>query len=122
MPLDRLPSLFVSHGAPTLLTDESPTRRFLAGWGRALGRPNAIVVFSAHYETDVTTVSAGPRPDMIYDFSGFPRELYEFVYPAPGDPGLAADIAALLQAGGLLVEQDARRGYDHGTCQSCRFH
>lgn len=115
MPSQIPPTLFVSHGAPTLVTDDSPTRRFLAGWGQALGRPDAIVVFSAHYETAITTVSAGARPAMIYDFGGFPAKLYEIVYPAPGDPGLAADIAGLLQAGGLTVEQDDSRGYDHGT-------
>ena len=115
MPTDKLPSLFISHGAPTLVTDDSPTHRFLADWSGKLARPRAIVVFSAHFETPVTTVTSGERPDMIYDFRGFPAELYKIVYPAPGDPRLAGEIAGLLRDGGIHARLDSHRGYDHGT-------
>lgn len=115
MQSQRFPTLFVSHGAPTLVADGSPTHRFLAGWGEAIGRPAAIVVFSAHYETRVTRIASAERPGMIYDFHGFPPELYRIEYGAPGDPALADDMARLLREGGVEVELDAQRGFDHGT-------
>ena len=70
-----LPSLFLSHGAPTLLLDAVPARDFLARLGGELPRPSAIIVASAHWETSVPTITAAPHPETIHDFSGFPEAL-----------------------------------------------
>lgn len=113
--MTRLPSLFVSHGAPTLILDDVPARAFLARVGDDLGRPSAIVVVSAHYLAPVVRADRSPRPRTIHDFGGFPKELYEVEYPAPGDPGLADEIVALANAAGLEAESDDRWGLDHGA-------
>ncbi|MEO3433775.1 class III extradiol ring-cleavage dioxygenase [Inquilinus sp. CAU 1745] len=111
----RLPSLFVSHGAPTLAIDDSPARHYLERLGPALGKPSAIIVVSAHWETAVPTVGPAAEFTTIHDFSGFPRALYEVDYPAKGDPALAGRVAELLRRAGISVEEDARRGLDHGA-------
>jgi 4,5-DOPA dioxygenase extradiol len=109
------PSLFLSHGAPTLPLTDTPARAFLSRLGRTLGRPKAIVVISAHWETDSPEVSAVARNETIHDFHGFPRQLYELSYPAPGAPSLAAEIAELLHEADLACRIDDRRGLDHGA-------
>lgn len=110
-----LPSLFLSHGAPTLPLTDTPARAFLAQFGRTLGRPKAILVISAHWETAGPTVNAVDRNDTIHDFGGFPRALYEMRYPAPGSPSFAARIAELLRSAGTDCNVDRRRGLDHGA-------
>jgi len=110
-----LPSLFLSHGAPTLPLTDTPARRFLGGLGARLLRPKAILVISAHWETESPLVSAVERNDTIHDFRGFPRPLYEITYPAPGAPSLASEIAELLRASGLSCGIDKVRGLDHGA-------
>ena len=82
-----LPSLYISHGSPMLPLIDSPARDFLAGLGRTLDRPKAILVVSAHWETERPAVNAVARNETIHDFRGFPRALYELTYPAPGAPG-----------------------------------
>ncbi|MGE5236773.1 MAG: DODA-type extradiol aromatic ring-opening family dioxygenase [Acidobacteriota bacterium] len=111
----RFPSVFVSHGAPTLLLDACPAREFLAGLGRELGRPRAVLCVSAHWEASRPALTTAARPATIHDFSGFPRELYDITYPAPGDPELARRAAELLDAAGLAAAADSRRGLDHGA-------
>jgi 4,5-DOPA dioxygenase extradiol len=110
-----LPSLFLSHGAPTLPLSDTPARNFLSGLGGQLPRPKAILVISAHWETESPVVSAVERNDTIYDFRGFPRPLYEITYPAPGAPSLALQVAELLRASGLSCGIDRVRGLDHGA-------
>jgi len=107
----RPPALFVSHGAPTLVIEDVPARDFLAGLGRTLGKPSAVVVLSAHWGTGQPTVGNGAAPETIHDFSGFPEELYRLSYGAAGAPALAERIATLL--GGATL--DAKRGLDHGV-------
>jgi 4,5-DOPA dioxygenase extradiol len=111
--MTELPSLFVSHGAPTLLTDAGPTRDFLADLGRRLPRPRAILCASAHWTTADPQLTGHPAPATIHDFYGFPADLYQVDYPAPGDPDLAAEVAALLD--GLAPQVDPGRGLDHGA-------
>jgi 4,5-DOPA dioxygenase extradiol len=113
--MSRFPVLFVSHGAPTLPLETSAANAFLSGLGRKLGRPSAILAVSAHWETEQPAVSAAAAPETIYDFYGFPQELYRLRYPAPGAPQLAERVAELLQAGGLPVAIDRDRGLDHGA-------
>jgi 4,5-DOPA dioxygenase extradiol len=105
-----LPSLFLSHGAPTLPLTDTPARTFLGELGGRLARPRAILVISAHWETAVPTISAVDRNETIHDFSGFPRPLYQLRYPAPGSPAVAADVAELLRASGFESTIDRSRG------------
>jgi len=104
-----LPSLFVSHGSPMILVEPSPARSFLSGLGASLPRPKAILVVSAHWETEAPAVSVSPRPETIHDFGGFPAELYRFRYDAPGAPELAERVAALTGADKVV------HGLDHGA-------
>lgn len=104
------PSVFVSHGAPTLTLETSAGRDFLAGLGQRLGRPSAILAVSAHWTTHVPAVSGATRPETIHDFYGFPDALYRLRYPAPGAPGLAERVAGLT---GAAI--DPSQGLDHGA-------
>src|ERR1700751_5129479 len=110
-----LPSLFLSHGAPTLPLTDTPARSFLSGLGGRLPEPKAILVISAHWEPESAMVSAVERNDTIHDFRGFPRPLYELTYPPPGEPSLALQVAQLLRASGLSWGIDKVRGLDHGA-------
>jgi len=110
-----LPSLFVSHGAPTLIGEEIPARDFLAGLGRELGRPSAIVIATAHWETDRPSLGAAEQPETIHDFYGFPEQLYRLRYPAPGAPALAERAVAALAQAGIGATVDPTRGLDHGV-------
>jgi 4,5-DOPA dioxygenase extradiol len=109
------PSLFVSHGAPTLALADSSTGRFLDGLGALLPRPRAIVIASAHDHATTPVVGSGSAPRTVHDFGGFPAELYSLRYPAPGDPSLADDVIALLRGAGIEARADAARGFDHGV-------
>jgi 4,5-DOPA dioxygenase extradiol len=105
-----LPALFVSHGAPTLPFDDVPARDFLRGLGREIGKPRAIVIASAHWDTGAPQASGAAINDTIHDFGGFPRALYDIRYPAPGDALLGREVTAL--TGGTV---DGTRGLDHGA-------
>ncbi|MDP2372673.1 class III extradiol ring-cleavage dioxygenase [Reyranella sp.] len=105
-----MPTVFVSHGAPTLILGDSPARAFLASLGSQLPRPTAIVAVSAHWDTDVPAVSLARKPDTIHDFYGFPDALYRLRYAAPGAPELAERVARLTGAA-----HDPHRGLDHGA-------
>ena len=110
-----LPSLFLSHGAPTLPLTDTPARAFLSQLGHTLERPKAILVISAHWETETPAVNAVALNETIHDFGGFPRALYELKYPAPGAPTLAAEIAKTLREAGFACSIDTKRGLDHGA-------
>jgi len=113
--MTRLPTILVSHGAPTLAIHDGESHRFLKGWGRSLGKPAAILVLSAHYDTDRATVTTAETPETIYDFRGFPDELYDTAYPAPGSVALARRVADLLHSAGIGAREDEARGLDHGA-------
>lgn len=117
--LTRQPILFLGHGSPmNAITDNAFTRR-LAELGRELPRPRAILCVSAHWMTEGTWVTGMARPRTIHDFGGFPRELFEVQYPAPGDPEVAAWVGAEVArtaAPAPAVGVDAEEwGLDHGT-------
>jgi 4,5-DOPA dioxygenase extradiol len=109
------PTYFISHGAPSIVIDDSPARDFLRQLGKQIGRPKAIISISAHWTTLEPRVSMHPQPGMIYDFGGFPDELYSLVYPAPGDPVLAKRVISLLKQDGIAGDGDMSRGFDHGA-------
>lgn len=110
------PTLFVSHGAPTLPITDAPARRFLETLGAGLGRPAAILIVSAHWETIAPTVNAVRINETIHDFGrGFPAELFAMRYPAPGSAGLADRVRSLLAQAGLPALVDSSRGLDHGA-------
>jgi 4,5-DOPA dioxygenase extradiol len=113
--MTELPALFVSHGAPTLIITPGPAREFLSGLGSGIPQPTAILVVSAHWETGAPAVSSMAAPDTIYDFYGFPRELYTIRYPAPGAEALAERTAELLTGAGFATQKDTQRGLDHGA-------
>jgi 4,5-DOPA dioxygenase extradiol len=113
--MTRQPALFVSHGSPTLPLERGAAVEFFRGLGGALGRPEAILAVSAHWDTARPAVSAAAQPETIHDFYGFPPELYRLRYPAPGAPRLAARVAQLLEDAGLQPQVDPERGLDHGT-------
>ncbi len=115
MPDPKLPSLFVSHGAPTLALDAGETGAAWQNLARELPRPKAVLCVSAHWTTAAPTVSGPIRNDTIHDFHGFPAPLYQITYPAPGDPALAARVARLLSGAGMTASIDRARGLDHGA-------
>lgn len=109
------PSVFVSHGAPTFATEPGRAGPMLRALAQSLPVPRAIVVASPHWITRSTQVSSAPRPETIYDFGGFPDDLYQLAYPAGGAPDVAERVAALLRDAGIAAGLDANRGLDHGT-------
>lgn len=113
--MSAMPSLFISHGGPNVVVEPSEAHDYLKSIGGLMPRPKAIVLVSAHFETDGPVVVTDPAPGMIYDFGGFPDELYEMVYPAPGEPELAMRVAHLLADAGLNPRIAPKRGYDHGA-------
>src|SRR3954471_18830118 len=112
---ERFPAIFVSHGAPTLPIEQSPAQQFISGLGSLLGKPTAILVVSAHWESGEAAISSAVRPETIYDFFGFPQELYRMVYPAPGAPELASRVSGLLKQKGIATQLHPARGLDHGA-------
>ena len=99
--MKRFPTLFVSHGAPTLVLESNRTTDFLCGLGETLGRPSAIVCVSAHWDRPLPSVSGAASPRTVHDFAGFPPQLYTLRYQAPGSPEVAREIAGALTATGL---------------------
>lgn len=111
----RQPVLFLSHGSPLVLIEDSPHRTFLQQLGQSLTRPDIIVSVTAHWTTPEVRVSTAAKPATLRDFFGFPKELYDIAYSAPGHPPMAARAAALLRTAGLTVETEDRPHLDHGT-------
>lgn len=110
-----LPSLFISHGSPMLALEPGDSGPALARIAAQLPRPHAIVIVSAHWESDELVVSANPQPRTWHDFGGFPPALYNVQYPARGNPGLAAEVAELLDTAHLPARLDSQRPSDHGV-------
>src|SRR5262245_29068518 len=109
-----LPALYISHGSPRLLIEDTPARDFLRSYAATVPKPRAIVIASAHFGTSRPAVVGDAKPGMIYDFGGMP-ELRRLVYPAPGDPVVALKVAGLLEAAGFAPAVVTSHGYDHGT-------
>ena len=113
--MTTLPSVFVSHGAPTFAIEPGLAGAQLRALGRALGKPTAVLVVSPHWMTRGVAITAAARPETVHDFGGFPRALYAIAYPAPGAPAVAARTQQLLRSGGIDASLDPQRGLDHGA-------
>jgi 4,5-DOPA dioxygenase extradiol len=109
---ERMPVLFVGHGSPMNALENT---RFAEGWrdiGRNLPKPSAILCVSAHWRTEEFRVTTNEHPETIHDFWGFPEELYDVTYPAPGSPSLANSLIRMVSK--ATVIPDPIRGFDHG--------
>lgn len=111
---DRMPAVYLSHGAPPL-ADDALWPGQLAAWSAALPRPTAILVVSAHWEEAPLAIGATSTVPLVYDFWGFPEHYYQVTYAAPGAPELAARVRALLAGPGTPVADVPDRGLDHGA-------
>jgi len=110
----RLPSIFVAHGSPTLALDARKGADFRR-WGRDLAGASAVLVVSAHWEAAPITLGSSVARELVYDFYGFPRELYQVRYPCPGAPALGKRLEVLLAGAGQPFRRDESRGLDHGA-------
>ena len=115
----RQPAVFAGHGSPMYAIEPN---RFTAAWshfGRALKRPDAILVISAHWVTRGVWVTAMPKPKTIHDFGGFPQALFDIEYPAPGSPALAERVQELLNV--PVVMEENEWGVDHGAWSVLKY-
>ena len=109
----RAPLLFFGHGSPMNAVEDNGYTRALKALGGRLERPKAVLCVSAHWTAPGLRLGAAVAPRLVYDFYGFPPELYRVAWPAPGDPGSARRAAELLA--GFAPGLDERRGLDHGV-------
>jgi len=109
--------IFISHGMPTVALGDGPSIRHWRSLGQRLQqrRPQAVLVISAHWQTESITLGSAAQPETIHDFYGFDEALYRLQYPAPGSPGLAAMLAQGLRQAGWDVVMDDQQGLDHGA-------
>ncbi|WP_050453929.1 DODA-type extradiol aromatic ring-opening family dioxygenase [Candidatus Burkholderia verschuerenii] len=113
--MNRLPTVFISHGAPTLPIDPSMPSAEFASLANELPRPDAILMLSAHWGTAQPVASVATQPETIHDFYGFPRALYELRYPAPGAPDVAPRRAAAALVRHGVSASTTEHGLDHGA-------
>jgi len=110
-----LSPVFFAHGAPMLAVEDTAASRFLKGFAASRPKPDAILILSAHWETEGLKLSAPGRLRTYHDFRGFPKALYEISYPAVADEAHVNAAASLLTDAGYEVELDAEWGLDHGA-------
>lgn len=110
---ERMPILFVGHGSPMNAIEDNEFSRKWASLGTELPKPQAILCISAHWLSSGTKVTAMKKPRTIHDFGGFPRELFNQQYPAPGSPELARQIIEMQDS--YAIGEDLEWGLDHGT-------
>jgi 4,5-DOPA dioxygenase extradiol len=121
--LKAMPVIFSAHGNPMNALRDNAFTAFLGRWAGDWPRPRAILAVSAHWEEPEPRVLAAGKPGLLYDFYGFPPELSGVTYPAPGDPGLAADLLKALRGAGFKAEPETDRGLDHGVwAPLCRIY
>mgnify|MGYP003584170735 CR=1 FL=1 len=113
--MELMPTLFVSHGAPTFALEPGELGPRLTQLGTALRRPQVVLVVSPHWMTHEARVTGAAMPETIYDFGGFDDALYELTYPAPGAPEVAAQVIEVLKGAGWPAHLNERRGLDHGA-------
>lgn len=111
-PSETMPVMFVGHGNPMNAIEKNEFSDAWAMVGKQLQKPRAILCVSAHWQTKGTKVTAMPNPETIHDFGGFPDELFNAQYPAPGSPEMARETSLLVKK--TKVELDHEWGLDHG--------
>lgn len=109
------PSLFISHGSPMLALEPGASGPALSRLAAEIPRPRAIVIVSAHWESDELLVNGNLHPETWHDFGGFPAALFAVQYPAKGMPQLSRQVAELLAANDLPARIDHKRPLDHGV-------
>jgi len=109
----KMPLLFLGHGSPMNAIEDNAFVQGFINVGKAIQKPKAILCISAHWETKGTFVTAMEHPRTIHDFGGFPRELFNVQYPAPGSPTLAQETKNIVQK--TAIELDTHWGLDHGA-------
>jgi len=110
----KSPSIFLSHGSPTLLIDDIPARAFLRGLSESIHKPSAIIAVSAHNVARRVTVGVAEAYHQVADFGDFPEELYRVSYQPPGHPALGESILGALLDAGIDAEGSTQGGIDHG--------
>jgi 4,5-DOPA dioxygenase extradiol len=110
-----LPTVFISHGSPMHAIEAGRAGDAWSALGRRLERPAAVLVASAHWETELPMVGTSREPETIHDFGGFPPALYRLRYAAPGAPAMAARAAELLKSASVASTTNGCRGLDHGA-------
>ncbi|TCJ12703.1 4,5-DOPA dioxygenase extradiol [Flaviaesturariibacter flavus] len=108
-----MPVLFIGHGSPMNGIEDTEFSRRWTQMAKEITKPKAVLVVSAHWFTKGTKITAMDFPKTIHDFGGFPQELFDVQYPAPGNPALAKETAGLLHS--AHVELDHDWGLDHGA-------
>ncbi len=117
-----LPSIFVSHGSPMLMLRDNSTTKFFQNLPSTFEKPKSILVISAHWVTSNLKILYEESPSLIYDFYGFPQELYDLKYEAISSKEKSDEIVKLFEQNGIKVEKDDfRGGYDHGVWSVLRF-
>jgi 4,5-DOPA dioxygenase extradiol len=110
---EKMPVLFIGHGSPMNGIEDNSFSKKWQELGTSLETPKAVLVISAHWLTNGTQVTAMDHPKTIHDFGGFPQELFDVQYPAPGDSSLAAETKSLIQSTHVGLDHDW--GLDHGA-------
>lgn len=110
---DTMPIIFVGHGSPMNGIEDNEFSKEWSKIGKSLVKPQAILSISAHWLTKGTFVTAMEKPKTIHDFYGFPKELFEVDYPAPGNPELANKTQSLINKASVILDKEW--GLDHGT-------
>lgn len=111
--MEKTPVLFLGHGSPMNIILKNPFTESLVQLGKNIQKPKAILVVSAHWQTQGTFITTSLAPELIYDFYGFPQELYDVTYPCPGGSTLLAEWGTVLK--NADIRYDEQRGLDHAA-------
>ena len=111
----RAPAMFISHGSPMFAVEPGQAGALLTGFGEQLSDVTAVLVISPHWMTRGLELMSAAQPETLHDFGGFPRELYQLQFDAPGSSEIAAQVKEVLEGQRIGVDLNPRRGRDHGA-------